>query len=82
MVRSKFEVLPEMMQQFNTSIYDHGCPQIVAPAVNPGAGVNNEADDDKELPQVLNDVEELFKTMTLVLDQYKSSHFLATRKKF
>ena len=47
-----------MMQQFNTSIYDHGCPQIVAP-VNPGAGVNNEADDDKELLQVLNDVEKL-----------------------
>ena len=61
MVCSKFEVLPEMMRQFNTSIYDHGCLQIVAPAVNPGAGVNNEADDDKELLQVLNDVEELFR---------------------
>ena len=57
MVCSKFEVLPEMIRLFNTSMYDHKCPQIV---VNPGAGVNNEADDDKELPQVLNDVEELF----------------------
>ena len=60
MVCSKFEVLPEMMRQFNTSMHDNGCPQIVAPAVNLGAGVNNEADDDKELLQVLNVVEELF----------------------
>ena len=49
-----------MMRQFNTSMYDGGCPQIVASAVNPGAGVNNEADDDEELLQVLNNVEELF----------------------
>ena len=57
---SKFEVLLEMMRQFNTSMYDHGCSQIVALAVIPGAGVDNEADDDKEPLQVLNDVEVLF----------------------
>ena len=51
MVYSKFEVLPEMMRQFNISMYDYGCPQI---AVIPGAGVDNEP------LQVLNDVEVLF----------------------
>ncbi len=63
---ANFKILPEMMQRFHQSMYDHKRPRPVEPvqeAAQPeqGAGPNAEGDNgNAKMAEILNDVEKLF----------------------